>query len=98
MNELVTIRAFSNSVDFEMAKVYLESCNIECFGKDELTNRAYIANAVGGAKLQVREDQFEEALKLMIEGGYLTTEDLETSPELKWAGKVIDSIKHLFSK
>jgi hypothetical protein len=26
MNELITVRSFSNSMDFEMVKSYLESC------------------------------------------------------------------------
>jgi hypothetical protein len=51
MEERITVRTFSSSVDFEMVKAYLESCGIECFGKDEFTNRAYLANVDGGVKL-----------------------------------------------
>ena len=97
MSNLVTIATFNNQVDFDMAKNFLESNNIVCFSKDEFSNRTYISNAVGGVKLQVSEEQLEDALKLMIEGGYLTAEDLDVSPELKWAGKIIDSVKKFFS-
>ena len=55
MEELITVRTFSQSIDFEMVKTYLESCGIECFGKDEITNRAYLANVNGGVSLEVRK-------------------------------------------
>jgi hypothetical protein len=94
MDELVTIRSFSSSVDYEMVKSYLESCGIECYGRDEIINRAYFANVNGGAKLQVKKKQLEEAIKLLYEGGYLKEEDLEPSPEMKW----IDSFLTKFRK
>jgi len=94
MDELVTIRSFSSSVDFEMVKCYLESCGIDCYGRDEVVNRSYFANVNGGAKLQVKKEQLEEALKLLYEGGYLKEEDLEPSTEMKW----IDNILRKFRK
>ena len=84
MSELVTIRTFSQSIDFELVKSYLESYGIECFGRDEVNNRAYLANVNGGIKLEVREEQAEEAVKILIEAGYLKQEDFEPSPEMKW--------------
>jgi hypothetical protein len=93
MNELVTIRTFSQSIDFEMVKSYLESCGIECFGRDEVNNRAYLANVNGGIKLEVREEQAEEAVKILIEAGYLKKEDFEPSPEMKWMEKLLNYFK-----
>ena len=90
MDNLVTIRTFSSSVDFEMVKAYLESLGIECFGRDEVMNRAYLANVNGGVKLLVEESKAGEAIKLLMEGGYLKPEDFEPSPEMKWAEKVIE--------
>ncbi len=90
MDNLVTIRTFSSSVDFQMVKAYLESMGIECFGRDEVMNRAYLANVNGGVKLQVEESKAEEAIKLLMEGGYLKPEDFEPSPEMKWAEKIIE--------
>ena len=90
MDELLTVRTFSQSIDFEMAKSYLESCGIECFGRDEIDNRAYLANVNGGIKLQVREEQAEEAVKLLFEKGYLKEEDFELSPEMKWMEKLLN--------
>ncbi|MDR3652949.1 MAG: DUF2007 domain-containing protein [Paludibacter sp.] len=90
MEELVTVRTFNSSNDFEMVKSYLESFEIECFGRDEISNRAYIANANGGVQLQVRTEQAEEAVKLLLEAGYLKPEDFEPSPEMKWMEKVLN--------
>ena len=90
MDKLITIRTFSQSIDFEMVKSYLESCEIECFGKDEVNNRAYLANVNGGIKLEVREEQSEEAVNLLLEAGYLKKEDFEPSTEMKWMEKVLN--------
>jgi len=90
MDELLTVRTFGQSIDFEMAKSYLESCGIECFGRDEINNRAYLANVNEGIKLQVRSEQSEEAVKLLFEKGYLKEEDFELSPEMKWMEKLLN--------
>ena len=97
MNNLVTIRTFSHSTDFELVKAYLESCDIECFGTDEIINRTYFANVTGGVKLQVREAQLDEAIKLLVAGGYLSAEDMESSPEFRWAERIIEKLKKIFS-
>lgn len=93
MEELVTVRAFTRSTEYEMVKSYLESCNIECYGQDEILNRDY-ANANGGVKLQVRSAQAEEAIKLLFEAGYLKKEDFEPSAEMKWVEKILNYFKH----
>ncbi|HJV78329.1 MAG TPA: hypothetical protein VJ602_08105 [Paludibacter sp.] len=93
MDELLTVRTFSQSIDFEMAKSYLESCGIECYGQNEIINRAYINLVDGGIKLQVRAEQAEEAIKLLLEKGYLKAEDFEPSPEMKWMEKLLNHFK-----
>ena len=90
MNELVTVRTFSKSIDFELAKSYLESCGIECFGRNEIINRAYVDLVDGGIQLQVRSEQVEEAIKFLIEKGYLKAEDFEPTIEMKWMEKVLN--------
>jgi hypothetical protein len=92
MIKLITVRTFSNSMDFEMVKSYLESFGIECIGQDEIINRDY-ANVNGGVKLQVKAEQAEEAVKLLFDGGYLKAEDFEPSPEMKWIEKVMNYFK-----
>lgn len=93
MDGLVNIRTFSQSADFEMVKAYLESMGIECFGRDEIINCAYLANVNGGVKLDVRASQAEEAVRLLIEGGYLKPEDFEPTPELKFVDKILDKFR-----
>jgi hypothetical protein len=88
MEGLVTVRTFSLSTEFEMAKSYLESFEIECFGQDEIINRDYV-NANGGIKLQVRTEQAEEAVKILMEAGYLKPEDFEPIAEMKWVTKIL---------
>lgn len=89
MEELVTVRSFTQSTEFAMAKSYLESFGIECFGQDEILNRDY-ANVNGGVKLQVRSEQADEAIKLLFEGGYLKKEDFEPSAEMKFVEKILN--------
>lgn len=93
MNELVTVRSFSSSMDFQMAKSYLESFGIECFALDEFINRTYVSNVAGGVKLQVITEQSDEAIKLLLEAGYLKPEDFEPTPEMKWVEKLIGFFK-----
>jgi len=93
MEKLVTIRTFSQSIDFEMVKSYLESCGIDCFGKNEIINRAYIDLVDGGIQLQVPEVQAEDAIKLLLEKGYLKAEDFEPTSEMKWMGKILNYFK-----
>ncbi len=94
MDELVTLRTFNNISDFEMAKSFLESFEIECFGQDENMAATYGTGlVVGGVKLQVRTEQAEEAIKLLLEQGYLKPEDFEASPEMKWMEKILNFFK-----
>ncbi|MFZ4724463.1 MAG: hypothetical protein ACOYMD_03385 [Paludibacter sp.] len=88
MEELVTLRSFSLSTEFEIVKSYLESFEIECFGQDEIINRDYV-NSNGGIKLQVRTEQAEEAIKILMEAGYLKPEDFEPTAEMKWVTKIL---------
>lgn len=98
MENLITLISFSNSTDFELVKSYLESEGIECFGKDEITNRTYFSNVNGGAKLQVKEEQLDKAIQILTEKGYIKPEDFELSPEMKWAENVIVKIKKILEK
>jgi hypothetical protein len=92
MEGFVTVRTFTWSTDYEMVRSYLESFEIECFGQDEILNRDY-ANANGGIKLQVRSEQAEEAIKLLLDAGYLKVEDFEPSAEVKWVEKILNYFK-----
>ena len=84
-NNFVTILTVSYASEIAIIRGRLESEGIECNLLDELTvqvNPLY-SNAIGGVKLQVKESDFESAILILKEGGYLTGSDLEKSvPEL----------------
>lgn len=90
---LVTILSFSDPNRYEMAKNYLESEGFECFGKDEIMNRTYMTNMIGGIMLQVDESVAQEAIQLLIEGGYATPEDYSPTPEIQWISKILDKFR-----
>lgn len=98
MAEFVTIKVFNFHNDLYIAKSFLESEGIECLIKDELINQVYPlgANAIGGIKLQVISDQAEEAIRLLIEGGFAKQEDFDIPKEIIQTGKIIDWLKNLF--
>lgn len=80
MEKRVNVAHFFNSLEFEIAKLYLESCGIICFSRDEIINRAYINNANGGVKLDVLQSQAKEAIYLFMEKGYLKKKILSLLP------------------
>ncbi|RYM31508.1 DUF2007 domain-containing protein [Brumimicrobium glaciale] len=77
----VTVLTVYYSHETAVIRGRLEAEGIECNVIDELTvqvNPLY-SNAIGGVKLQVRESDFENAIVILKEGGYLTDSDLEKS-------------------
>ena len=59
-----------------MVQGYLESESIDTMLKDELTSQVnnLYSNAVGGVKVMVREEDYENAQKILQKGGYLNPE------------------------
>ena len=74
----ITLRTFTYNHELVLAKMLLESENIECYTKDELTVQAqpFYSNAIGGIKLQVKQSDFTKATEILKNGGYLKDEDL----------------------
>lgn len=98
MEKLVTIKVTNHPVQLGIAQSLLESEGIYTFVKDELMSQAYsVANgAVGGAKLQVNEEDAERAIMLLIEGGLARKEDYEPSKSDIRLTKVINKIRAFF--
>ncbi len=48
----------------------LEAEAIECFVKDEFTD-PFVSNAIGGVKLQVREQDCARAIQILKDAGFL---------------------------
>lgn len=78
-NKFITVLTFSNPQNLLMARLMLESHGIECNTQDELTAQAapFYINAIGGIKLQVHERDFQKAVRLLVERGYIKQEDLQ---------------------
>jgi hypothetical protein len=79
-NNFVTILTLNHPHELAIARGKLQSEGIECFVKDELTIQVnpFYSNAIGGAKLQVRESDIEKAVEILKEGGYIKDNDLQT--------------------
>lgn len=63
--QLVTIATFHNEAEFLLARARLESAEIECFALNENMLRIAGWHMHGGIKLQVREDDAEDALAIL---------------------------------
>ena len=98
MENLVTIKIFTNLQELHLAKNYLESEGIMSFEFNELHAQVmpHFNNASGGAQLKVNENDVEAAIELLIKGGYATYDDYEASPEIKSIERIIAKIKSLF--
>ena len=63
----VTVRAFRDLPEAQLAKTILESANIKCFLADENLVRMdwFLSNAIGGVRLWVNEENYEAARTLL---------------------------------
>ena len=80
-DNLVTIITFTFPSELVIIRSRLESEGIECFVQNELTAQVqpFYSNAIGGIKLQVKEEDVAKAIEILKEGGYLKDENLNTS-------------------
>jgi hypothetical protein len=86
MDNLVTIMTSTYPHELVILQGRLEAEGIYCFIRDELTAQLnpFVSDAIGGAKLQVREEDAERAIRILEEGGYVEEDDYKPSPlELK---------------
>lgn len=92
MPDLVTIYTATYPQDILVLRARLESENIECFVQDELTlqTNPFYSNAIGGVRLQVKQEDVEQAKAVLREGGYIPEGEDK---------KVVDSVfNRLFEK
>lgn len=77
MDSWITVWTFMYPHEAHIPKAKLESEGIEVFIKDELTaqvNNIY-SNAIGGVKLQVREKDYQRAVQILEDAGYVRIQD-----------------------
>lgn len=89
-NPFVTVKTFTFPHEAAVIRALLESEEIECFLKDELTVQMnhFNSNAIGGVKLQVREADYFRALELLKEGGFVGEEKYEVSKVYEFLQRV----------
>ena len=63
-DKLVTLAAFSDSLQSELAKAKLEAEGIECIITEDVTHSLF-GYAAGAIKLQVKKNDTEKALKIL---------------------------------
>ncbi len=79
MNTWKTIQSFTYPHEAHVVKNYLESNGVEVNMQDEMTAQVnnFYSNAIGGVKLQVKEADVANGQKLLEEGGYDNTTQIQ---------------------
>jgi hypothetical protein len=94
MNDWVTVASFNYAHQAELLKGRIESEGITCNLKDELTATAnpFYSNAIGGVKVQVRQDDVEKTIPILKELGYTIDNDENYNVEVKRIVKFTERI------
>ncbi len=72
MKDQIHIATFTYPSDLAVVRAKLEANDIECYVRDEMTVQVhnFLSNAIGGIRLEVSEDNYEDALKILNESGF----------------------------
>jgi DNA-directed RNA polymerase subunit RPC12/RpoP len=91
--KFVTVLTFTFVHEVAVIRGRLEAEGIICFVKDEFTVQVqpFYSNAIGGVKLQVRENDLNQAIEILKETGYIKEEELQASQELSRLNKHADN-------
>lgn len=94
---LITIAVFAVAFHAQLLKGRLEADGIECYIQDEHTVQVnpVLTNALGGIKLQVKEQDVPLAVSLLRYSGYRTVFDTPPQTEKKEAHILIRFAKFL---
>lgn len=74
MDELMTVKSSDFESDLAVAQSFLLDNGIEC-----VVNREYLSISTtdgGSARLQVMSGDYQRAIQLLLEGGFVKEEDL----------------------
>ncbi|WP_051697628.1 hypothetical protein [Prevotella sp. 10(H)] len=96
MNDLVTIKISEIPGELAIVKSYLDDKGIFSYLKDELMFQVH-PYAIGGVKLQVKEEDREEAINFLIEGGFAKKEDYEIPQSTLKMADLYEKISRWFS-
>jgi len=84
MDNWITVLTFTYPHEAHMAQNFLESEGFKTILKDELTTQVYNlnSNAIGGAKLQIKEKEYDHAITTLQRGGYIAKLEQKTKIEV----------------
>lgn len=74
-SELITIKIFDNIAQSSLVQSFLSSEGIESFIQDEHMGQLFGVANLFGIRLQVRLEDAQKAVALLIEGGFASAED-----------------------
>ncbi len=82
LEKLITIRTYDKPIDAHLAKGYLENRGIPAYLADEniISLNPLYANAMGGIKLKIREEDIELAQKFLYESEHAVLTDENEDP------------------
>jgi len=102
MKKYIQIATFSYPSELAIVKSVLESNEIDCFIKDELTIQThnFYSNAIGGIRLEVPYDQCKKAVSILIETGHknFISLDLQKSNEVDDKKQKLNSLLKIVIK
>ena len=83
---LVTVATFNNAFNMHVIKGRLETEGIPAFAKDEhtVTTNPFYGGALGGIKLQVREEDAPDAQRILNEVGYVQPRYMPEPEKKQW--------------
>lgn len=81
IEKFITVLTATYGYEIAVIRGRLESEDITCFVKDELTVQVnpFYSNAIGGVKLQVKESDLNHAVKILKETGYIKDDNFCSS-------------------
>lgn len=74
MDELVVVKTSDFETDLVIAQSYLLDNGVDC-----VINKGYITISMpdrGSASLEVRSEDYQRAIELLVEGGFINREEL----------------------
>ncbi len=96
MNNWITIKTFTSPTDAVVLRSRLEADGIECILLNELTAQVnpFYSNAIGGVQLQVKENDFTQAIEILKDLGYYSDEKPEQYKLLTYIDKSTSKVPY----
>lgn len=84
MDKLVEIVRFTYPAEAQTLMALLRSEGIDCYLRNEITSQLYAGSVdVGGARVEIREEDVQRALEVMRTGGYEIPDEDEGAEQVQ---------------